>query len=309
MSKVFGIDISVWQRGFNFTQAKAEGVKFAILRGMYGNGKDTEFENHYKKAKAAGIGVGAYQWGRAVNEAQAREEAQLFVDNCLKGKQFEYPIYYDVEDSLLMRLSIEQLTNVITAWCRTIENNGYYAGIYMNQSCFNTEVRGSELASKFSQWRAMWTTEKNKPNCQMWQFGGETNYIRNTRIAGVICDQDYAFEDFPTIIKNAGLNGYGKATPIQIKTVDELAQEVIDGVHGNNQQRKDSLGARYNEVQARVNELLKNKQTTAVYYKIVPGDTLSKIANKFGTTINQLMNWNNIKNANLIWAGKTIRVK
>ena len=42
----------------------------------------------------------------------------------------------------------------------------------------------------------------------MWQFGGETNYIRTNKIAGQVCDQDYAYVDFPSIIKNAGLNGF-----------------------------------------------------------------------------------------------------
>ena len=74
--KKFGIDISVWQKGINLSKAKNEGVKFAILRGMYGNEKDTEFETYYKNAKAIGLDVGVYQWGRAANVAQAREEAQ-----------------------------------------------------------------------------------------------------------------------------------------------------------------------------------------------------------------------------------------
>ena len=84
----FGIDISTYQRDMNLGQAKNEGVKFAIIRGMYGNGKDTAFESNYQKAKNAGLGVGVYWWTRAVNEAQASEEAQILVNTCLKGKQF-----------------------------------------------------------------------------------------------------------------------------------------------------------------------------------------------------------------------------
>lgn len=204
MTKVFGIDISHWQSNMDLNRAKSEGVQFAIIRGMYGNAKDVSFEDLYTKAKNVGLGVGAYQWGRASNVAQAREEAQLFVNYCLKGKQFEYPIYYDVEDSILIKLSVEELTNVIDAWCEVIEANGYFAGIYMNQSCFNNEVKGNELAKKYSQWRAFWTTENKKPVCQMWQFGGESNYVRTNIVADMVCDQDYAYEDFPTIMKTNG---------------------------------------------------------------------------------------------------------
>jgi GH25 family lysozyme M1 (1,4-beta-N-acetylmuramidase) len=51
---------------------------------------DNQFENNYKGAKAAGIPVGAYHYGYAVSEAEARQEARFFLDT-IKGKQFEYP--------------------------------------------------------------------------------------------------------------------------------------------------------------------------------------------------------------------------
>lgn len=313
---VFGIDVSVWQRGFDFARAKSEGVKFAILRGMYGNAKDTEFESHYKKAKEQGLGVGVYQWGRASNVAQAREEAQLLIEYCLKGKNFEYPIYYDVEDSILLNKGVNETTEIITAWCETIENAGYFAGVYMNKSCFENEVLGDQLAKKYSQWRAYWTTLENRPNAQMWQFGGETNLVRTNRVAGVICDQDLAYQDFPSIIKNAGLNGFGKTviTPLisNNKSTTDIALEVINGKWGNGNARKTALenaGYSYTIIQQEVNRLLSNNNTTAQYYTIVAGDTLSAIAKKYGTTVNQLVSWNNIKNPDLIYVGQKIRVK
>ena len=45
------------------------------------------------------------------------------------------------------------------------------------------------------------------------------------------------------------------------KSVEELANEVIQGLWGNGQERKDRLGDRYSEVQARVNEILAPKVT------------------------------------------------
>ena len=46
-----------------------------------------------------------------------------------------------------------------------------------------------------------------------------------------------------------------------------------------------------------------------VYYTVQRGDNLTKIANKFGTTVNQLVAWNNIKNPNIIYVGQVLRVK
>uniref|UniRef100_UPI0035E3C1E7 LysM peptidoglycan-binding domain-containing protein n=1 Tax=Listeria booriae TaxID=1552123 RepID=UPI0035E3C1E7 len=58
--------------------------------------------------------------------------------------------------------------------------------------------------------------------------------------------------------------------------------------------------------------LSKNKSNpapVAQYYTIKSGDNLSKIASRYGTTVKQLQTWNNIKDANKIYAGQKIRVK
>ena len=70
-----------------------------------------------------------------------------------------------------------------------------------------------------------------------------------------------------------------------------------------------NAGYDYSAVQSEVNKLLKNNETTAKYYVVQSGDTLSEIAVANGTTVNQLVSWNNIKNANLIYVGQKIRVK
>ena len=45
------------------------------------------------------------------------------------------------------------------------------------------------------------------------------------------------------------------------------------------------------------------------FYVVKPGDCLSVIAKNYGTTVNQLVEWNGIKNANLINVGQKLRVK
>ena len=88
--------------------------------------------------------------------------------------------------------------------------------------------------------------------------------------------------------------------------------EVIEGKWGNGETRKRLLtdaGYDYVKVQMEVNRLLNNSGTTAKYYVIQRGDTLSAIAKKYGTTVSQLVAWNNIKNANLIYPNQKIRVK
>ena len=97
------------------------------------------------------------------------------------------------------------------------------------------------------------------------------------------------------------------------KSVSAIADEVIAGKWGNGNDRKNKLqaaGYDYNAVQAEVNKKLgSGSGSSAQYYTIRSGDTLSEIAQKYGTSVSQLQSWNGIKNANVIYAGQKIRVK
>lgn len=105
--------------------------------------------------------------------------------------------------------------------------------------------------------------------------------------------------------------GGGNTTPT--KSIDELAQEVLAGKWGNGDTRKTALtnaGYDYAKVQARVNELCGGTSASSVvYYTVKKGDTLSKIASEYGTTVSQIVKWNNIPNPNLIYVGQKFRVK
>lgn len=213
----FGIDVSRWQGNFNFTQAKAEGVQFAIIKagggddGLY---KDSKFEQFYADAKKNEIPVGSYFFGAAKTVERAREEADKFL-SLLAGKQFEMPVYYDVEGDML-NLETNLLTDITLAFCERVEKAGYFTGIYGNPYSFNTKMDDNRL-SHFCHWVAYWSTSKPKLNSGMevgiWQFGGETNKIRTNKVAGVTCDQNYCYVDYTSAIKSLGLNGFGKPTP------------------------------------------------------------------------------------------------
>ena len=244
MSKIFGIDVSQYQKGINLTTAKNEGVKFAILRAGYtgyGNGvskaKDTEFETHYKNAKANGLGVGAYWFSCANTYDKGVSEANWMYENCLKGKKFEYPIYIDVEEDgggrhYLSGAGKAAITEGIKGFCETLEKKGYYVGVYASSSWFRTYIDAS-IPSKYDSWVANWgTTNPNTPPHGLWQFGGETNMIRTNKIAGYVCDQNYAYKDYPSIMKQYGLNGFTKEketnnTPKKELTIKNITNKKV----------------------------------------------------------------------------------
>lgn len=208
--KTFGIDISHHQRGMNLSIAKNQGVEFVIIRAGYKNrngykGKDECFEKFYSEAKKLGLKVGAYFYGDDLNVDSAVESAKFFLD-CIKGKQFEMPIYYDVEGHMVANTNATQLTNIVEAFCKHCEHGGYLVGTYCGMSIRQNEMH---ISNHWCVWIPAWRA--TKPNgADVWQFGGETNKIRSNRIAGMICDQDYCFVDYETNIKNRGLNGFAK---------------------------------------------------------------------------------------------------
>lgn len=285
--KYFGIDISYCQPNFNYDKAKAEGVEFAIIRGAYSRSKDSQFEKHYKELKARNIPVGVYHYSIARTVDDAKKEAQKIIE-ILNGKQFEYPIYIDVEDKRQQALGKDTLTAIIQTWCDAVENAGYYVGIYSTYSFLSSYTHIDELA-KYDKWIAQWNTRCTAPiPYGMWQYGGEYNALRSTIVAGVVCDQDYCYKDYPAIIKKAGLNGYKKGTadkaPVKLKSVLTVAREVIAGKWGNDAERKEKLtaaGYDYHAVQAKVNELLSNNGKTV--------DQMARevIAGKWGTGQNR----------------------
>lgn len=81
----------------------------------------------------------------------------------------------------------------------------------------------------------------------------------------------------------------------KLLSLDEIAQEVIKGLWGNGEDRKEALteaGYNYSEVQQRVNEILGYSDTPKKTYKVVSGDSLTKISKKYGVSVNDLYNEN-----------------
>lgn len=281
--KVFGIDVSKWQGNFNFAKAKKEGVEFAIIKAGGSDGgyyKDPKFERNYKEAKKQGLNVGAYYFCTLTSVNDAKNEAKHFIE-CIKGKQFELPVYVDVEHKSSYSKSKKELTDAIIEFCNIMEKAGYWVGIYMSKSKFSSEVDDTRLQN-YAHWVAQWTKsctyKGNKGVLGLWQFGGETNVIRTNKVAGVVCDQNYMLVDYPTMIKNAGLNGFKKITTKPAATTKPTSTPT--------------------------------PQPKTTTYVVKRGDFLIKIAKKYGVSWKQIAKDNNIKAPfYIIRTGQKLKIK
>ena len=304
-----GLDISSYQKGINFDEIKSK-VDFLILRaGFTGWG--------YSKSKAGGIPVGAYWYSCANTYEKGRAEAEYLYNNCLKGKQFEYPIYIDVEEDRHQQVGKSRMADAIKGFCEYLENKGYYVGIYANSNYFNNFIDTAKL-SMYDKWLAVWTS--NKPSFKYGDYGLWQN-SSSGYISGMRVDTDYAYKDYPTIIKKAGLNGYLKGTPETPKVEPtkksnyEIATEVINGNWGNGADRKNALtnaGYDYAVIQSIVNARLGvTPKPSAKYHTVVKGDTLWAIAKKYygdGNKYPEIARANNIANPNIISVGQKLLI-
>lgn len=96
------------------------------------------------------------------------------------------------------------------------------------------------------------------------------------------------------------------------KSVAVVAQEVIAGKWGTGSTRKarlEAAGYNYAAVQKKVNEILKaKKKKKTITYTVKKGDTLSAIAEKYGTTVKAIAAENKISNVNVIRVGQKLKI-
>ena len=217
MSTKYGIDVSKWQAAINWQAVKQSGkVDFVLMKAGYGNQatqKDPRFEENYKGCKSNNIPCGCYWYSYAMSVAEAEREA----DACLKaisGKQFEYPIYLDVEEAKQFRLGRQVVSNMVNAFCKKLEAAGYFVGVYSSKSHFDSYMN-DDVKKKYTIWMAHYGVSKTTYSgpYDIWQ---KSDKGKIPGINGYV-DLDECYRDFPTLIKSIGKNGYPKSIAEETK--------------------------------------------------------------------------------------------
>ena len=176
-SGILGIDVSTWNGNIDWNKVKNSGVSYVIIRtGFRGSTQgalveDNRFRQNIQGATNAGLKVGVYFFSQAVNEVEAVEEASMVLSQ-IKGYPITYPVFIDVEPSggRADALSSGDRTKVINAFCQTIQNGGYRAGIYANKTWLAQKMNISAL-SGYKIWLAQYnSTVTYGGRYDMWQY-------------------------------------------------------------------------------------------------------------------------------------------
>lgn len=233
-----GIDISRWNHRvdsngeyvpIDWATLKDAGVDYVILKiGSTVRENDTlgglepTFEMDYQGAKAAGLDVGVYYFTYSTNVSQIKKDAEILL-TYLEGKEFEYPIYLDLEEAPKENYYPSQIASpILTEMCLSffsiLQSEGYYTGLYVNNEFLFNVLQTENMIDLFEIWYARypnlepyeWTVDSVKD----YPFGeafGMWQYTMTGKLSPLIGDVDfsYAYKDLPSLIKKYGFNGFG----------------------------------------------------------------------------------------------------
>lgn len=304
-------DISHWKPVQNWAQAKAN-CSFIISKATEGVGYvDSTLNSFIAGCEKNGIPYFLYTFLRKGNE---KGQAQFLVNTCKSkvGKYFRGYVL-DVESG-------NSAAGVKAAldYLKSLRGRCILYTMYSQYSTYKSVIdsRGENVAW----WEARYGSNNGSYSSAFPCHGGVDlhQYTSKGTCPGIGSTVDL---NRLTGTKNlewftrTGSTPAPKPAPAPAKKSNEtIANEVIAGKWGNGAARKSALtkaGYDYNAIQAIVNQKTKKPapKPAAQYYTVVRGDNLTKIAKKYGTTVNNLVKLNGIKNPNLIYAGQKIRVK
>lgn len=203
---------------YNLAKTKVDGIMIKLSMGYNGTSvysMDELADRNIRMCHKLGIPWGVYHYSYAQKGEDGATEARGVI-KILEGYKQEgilplLPIAIDLEDNNDISggdhggASWAELTKIGIRFCEEVEEAGYYAQIYAN--CYWFSNMGD--LSRFDKWLAEWGTAKPSLPCGMWQYtsdgDGHSYGAKNPRM-----DENLAFVDYPSIIKERGLNGWGK---------------------------------------------------------------------------------------------------
>lgn len=267
-----GLDVSEFQGVVDWDQVKAAGHQFAMLRAGYGFGTlDQQFQRNASECNRVGLPIGVYWFCYAISPETARQEADGCI-NAISSYRIDYPVCYDIEQATVNYASQNGVTitpSLATQFVQSFCNRVEELGYYAMYYS-NRNFLNTYFPADLSDRYALWYAYYNS------QFDntncGIWQYTDQGSVPGIggNVDLDTGFIDYADVIQKAGLNHLNGSSPAPSPSPAPTPSYIT--------------------------------------YVVQPGDTLSEIALRYGTTYQTLAALNNLSDPNLIYAGQTLRV-
>ena len=316
-----GIDISQWQQNIDFTKIKEDGIEIVYIKASQGNDYiDPYFERNYKNAKDNNLKIGVYHFLTAKTIEEAREEADFFA-SVISSKEIDCRIAMDFE--IFGRLSNDEINEISKEFLKRVEEKTKKEMVIYSDSSNAKNIFDQELADKYPIWVAEYDVSEPFNNGK-WDSWVGFQYADDGRINGIntYVDKDYFTDDIllsstSKLPENSHPNNKDTISTITVKrgyTISKLAIEyktTIEEIVELNNIRNKNLIYIGETLKIPYSTQKEKGETNHIIYTIKRGDTLSKIAREYDTTVNELirLNRNEIRNRDLIYAGETIRIE
>ena len=320
-----GIDVSYANRYIDWSEAKKD-INFAIIRSSFGSDLPSQIDSFfYQNANGCvknNIPFGTYHFAYFIDEKTARDEADFAIR---LANEYKYKIKFialDIEEDserYAQRVGANpNWTKCAITFLERIKAAGYVPVLYSNQSWLQNKLNYSKFKN-YKLWYAAPGASSPKYSCAVWQ------YSWNGRIHGISGNVDLNFMYDTTLLDNNLNIGNGNSNSnvpgIKVGDIVEVLNPVI---YGTNRYFKiyeqcydviEVVGDRavigkHGDITAAINVKNLQKYNYKTYYIVQTGDTLTSIANKYNTTVTNLIKLNpQIKNPDLIYAGDKILIK
>lgn len=240
-------DVSEHNGWIDWEKVKESGNHVIIRMGYgqdYESQDDKKWARNITECERLGIPHGAYLYSYASTEGQALGEADHAL-RLIKGRTFQYPVYYDLEEARAQ----DSAKDIARAFCNKLEDEGFFVGVYANMNWWQNYLNG---LYDYTRWVASWGVNDVQIACDLWQYTNKGVFpgVPGTVEGGV--DLNRSYRNFvPELNKFYGATASGG-----LGSIDSIARDVLKGMYGNGEERRHKLGTLYDEVQARVNELV-----------------------------------------------------
>ncbi|MPW25940.1 LysM peptidoglycan-binding domain-containing protein [Alkalibaculum sp. M08DMB] len=311
------IDISHWQVPSKMDYDKlAKQLDLVIIRTQYGSRTlDRHYKTHHAEFKKRGVARAAYAWIRGVNIADMEVEATDFYN---RTKDLD-PVFWflDVEEK-----SMSDMRAGVSAYIKKLRFLGAKkVGIYIAHHLYKSFNLNLDEADAV--WIPHYGKNTGKVNstpsykCDLHQYtsvGRLDGYNGNLDLNRLMNGRTIEFftgkkANTPNATITPKPAQTSTETIYTIKRGDTLS--AIAKKYNTTVQAIASLNNIKNVNKIYTGEKIKIPGTTskkAVLYIVRNGDSLSKIAAKYNTTVDKLVKDNNIKDRNLIYPGQQIKV-
>lgn len=197
-----GIDVSKYQGSINWAAVAQQGISFAFIKvGSTKSGLDPYFAANVQGAQAAGVRTGVYIYSYATSVDAAAAEAQMVLQ-WIEGYNINFPIAFDIEDSVQKGLDANTCTAMANTFCSIISAAGYTPILYTYTNFYKTHFTS---AMAYDKWIAQYSDHNDIAGWAIWQYSSSGAV---SGISGRV-DMNIAAKDYTAYIPQVGLLDLG----------------------------------------------------------------------------------------------------